>query len=98
MREDGGLGSGVSINLNGFTGKHRWKLLLAEHPRQRTTYYYFDIQTPADGYKFRRVWYITDSKFLLEIYNEKNISTITVGHQFAIVDMATKKITYGIPN
>lgn len=61
--------------------------------------YYFDIQTPADGYKFRRVWYITDSKFLLEIYNEKNISTITAGHQFAIVDMATKKFTWlsGIP-
>ena len=61
--------------------------------------YYFDIQTPADGYKFRRVWYITDSKFLLEIYNEKNISTITAGHQFAIVDMASKKFTWlsGIP-
>lgn len=61
--------------------------------------YYFDIQTPADGYKFRRVWYITDSKFLLEIYNEKNINTMTVGHQFAIVDMASKKFTWlsGIP-
>lgn len=61
--------------------------------------YYFDIQTPADGYKFRRVWYITDSKFLLEIYNEKNISTMTAGHQFAIVDMESKKFTWlsGIP-
>lgn len=61
--------------------------------------YYFDIQTPADGYKFRRVWYITDSKFLLEIYNEKNINTMTAGHQFAIVDMASKKFTWvsGIP-
>ena len=61
--------------------------------------YYFDLQTPADGYKFRRVWYMTGSKFLLEIYNEKNINTITAGHQFALVDMAAKKFTWlsGIP-
>lgn len=61
--------------------------------------YYFDLQTPADGYKFRRVWYMTGSKFLLEIYNEKTINTMTAGHQFALVDMATKKFTWlsGIP-
>ena len=61
--------------------------------------YYFDLQTPADGYKFRRVWYMTGSKFLLEIYNEKNINTMTAGHQFALVDMGTKKFTWlsGIP-
>lgn len=61
--------------------------------------YYFDLQTPAGGYKFRRVWYMTGSKFLLEIYNEKNINTITVGHQFALVDMAAKKFTWvsGLP-
>ena len=61
--------------------------------------YYFDHQTPADGYKFRRVWYMTGSKFLIEIYNEKNINTITAGHQFALVDMAAKRFTWlsGIP-
>ncbi len=61
--------------------------------------YYFDLQTPADGYKFRRVWHMTGSKFLLEIYNEKNITTITPGHQFAIVDMDTQKFTWlsGVP-
>ena len=61
--------------------------------------YYFDLQTPADDYKFRRVWYMTGSKFLLEIYNEKTINTMTTGHQFALVDMATKKFTWlsGIP-
>ncbi len=55
--------------------------------------YYFDLQTPAGGYKFRRVWYMTGSKFLLEIYNEKDVTTITPGHQFALVDMATKTYT-----
>lgn len=61
--------------------------------------YYFDLQTPANGYKFRRVWHMTGSKFLLEIYNEKNITTITPGHQFAIVDMENKNFTWvsGIP-
>lgn len=61
--------------------------------------YYFDLQTPAGGYKFRRVWYMTGSKFLLEIYNEKSINTMTAGHQFAIVDMAERKFTWlsGIP-
>jgi len=61
--------------------------------------YYFDLQTPADGYKFRRVWHMTGSKFLLEIYNEKTINTMTSGHQFALVDMDSKKFTWlsGIP-
>ena len=61
--------------------------------------YYFDLQTPADGYKFRRVWHMTGSKFLLEIYNEKTINTMTAGHQFALVDMDTRSFTWlsGIP-
>lgn len=61
--------------------------------------YYFDLQTPADGYKFRRVWHMTGCKFLLEIYNEKQINTMTAGHQFALVDMENKKFTWlsGIP-
>lgn len=61
--------------------------------------YYFDLQTPAGGYKLRRVWHVTGSKFLLEIYNELNVTTITPGHQFAIVDMEAKTFTKlsGIP-
>ena len=61
--------------------------------------YYFDLQTPANGYKFRRVWHMTGSTFLLEIYNEKTINTMTAGHQFALVDMERKQFTWlsGIP-
>lgn len=55
--------------------------------------YYFDLQTPADGYKFRRVWHVTGSVFLLELYNEKEVTTITVGHHYALVDMERKTFT-----
>lgn len=61
--------------------------------------YYFDLQTPADGYKFRRVWHMTGSIFLLEIYNDKSITTISAGHQFAVVDMDNKTFKWvtGLP-
>ena len=62
--------------------------------------YYFDLQTPADGFKFRRVWHMTGSKFLLEIYNLQTVTTITPGHQFALVDMDSKTFTWvsGLPS
>lgn len=61
--------------------------------------YYYDLQTPAGGYKFRRVWHMTGNKFLLEIYNEKTINTMTAGHQFALIDMESQTFTWlsGIP-
>lgn len=61
--------------------------------------YYFDLETPAEGYRFRRVWHMTGNIFLLEIYNEKNITTISAGHQFALVDMANKTFKWvtGLP-
>lgn len=61
--------------------------------------YYFDLQTPADGYRFRRVWHMTGNIFLLEIYNEQTITTISVAHQFAVVDMANKTFQWvtGLP-
>lgn len=61
--------------------------------------YYFDIQTPADGYKFRRVWHISADRYLLEIYNEQNPGSVSVGHQFAIVTMGTKDFRWvtGLP-
>ncbi len=55
--------------------------------------YYFDLQTPANGYRFRRVWHMVDHIFLLEIYNDYSITTISVGHQFAVVDMENQTFT-----
>ncbi len=61
--------------------------------------YYFNIQDEAEGYKFRRVWHVSGDKFLLEIYNEQNPGSTSPGHQFAIVDMDSKKFTWvtGLP-
>lgn len=61
--------------------------------------YYFDLLTPANGYKFRRVWHISGDKFLLEIYNDLKPTTISSGHQFAIVSMGSKdfKMVTGLP-
>lgn len=55
--------------------------------------YYFDLQTPAEGYKFRRVWYMTDHLFLLELYNSYTPGVQEPGHHFAVVDMKTKRFT-----
>lgn len=61
--------------------------------------YHFDIQSKADGYKFRRVWHMTDDTFLLEIYNDHTISITAAGHQFALVDMSEQSFRWvsGLP-
>lgn len=55
--------------------------------------YHFDIQSKTGGYKFRRVWPLADSKFLLEIYNTFTIDAMSPGHKFAIVDMEAQTLT-----
>ena len=62
--------------------------------------YHFDLNSHTDGYTFRRIWHMTGNKFFLEIYNEKVISTISVGHQYAIIDAAeqTFKWVTGVPD
>ncbi len=62
--------------------------------------YYFDIEELTGGYTFRRMWHLTDDKFFLEIYNEKNFNTISVGHQYGIVDMSDKTFKWvtGVPD
>lgn len=60
--------------------------------------YMFDIEKASGGYPFRRVWYMTDHKFVLEIYNataaSNTISVMSPGHQFAIVDMKAQTFTW----
>ena len=62
--------------------------------------YYFDIEALTGGYTFRRMWHITDDKFFLEIYNEKTFNTMSVGHQYGIVDMSDKTFKWvtGVPD
>lgn len=62
--------------------------------------YYFNIQEAAGGYKFRRVWPISEDYFLLEFYNDFTITTSTAATQYAIVKMTDKTVkwlTTGFP-
>lgn len=52
--------------------------------------YYFNIQSELGGYKFRRVWPITGSKFLLEIYDDKTPTSTGAARHYAVIDMETK--------
>lgn len=57
--------------------------------------YYFDIQAKSDGHKFRKVWHISGSAFLLEFYNKPTIeSTLDPATQYAIVDAAAKTFAW----
>lgn len=64
--------------------------------------YYFDLQTQTDGYKFRRVWHLTGSKFILEVYRDKGVQNLMMipATQFAIADMEAQKVTWvtGLPD
>ena len=52
--------------------------------------YYFNIQSELGGYKFRRVWPITGSKFLLELYDDKTPTSTGAARHYAVIDMETK--------
>lgn len=62
--------------------------------------YYFNLSEVTDGYKFRRLWHLSGNKFFLEIYNDKTVSSTSVGHQYGIVDMGTKTFKWvtGVPD
>lgn len=62
--------------------------------------YYFNLEEACEGYKFRRVWHITENLFLLELYNTKKASSTGQASHFAIADMKAKKVQMvsGLPN
>lgn len=61
--------------------------------------YYFNIQDLTDGYKFKRLWYISGHRFLLEIYNDKKPTLVSPAAQYGIVDMQAKTFEWitGLP-
>ncbi|MDR3366172.1 MAG: DUF4374 domain-containing protein [Prevotellaceae bacterium] len=64
--------------------------------------YYFNIEEKTDGYRFRKVWHVAGSYFMLELYNDDKNTPITVSSaatQYGIVDMASKTFKWvtGIP-
>lgn len=52
--------------------------------------YYFNIQSELGGYKFRRVWPITGSKSILELYDDKTPTSTGAARHYAVIDMVTK--------
>lgn len=52
--------------------------------------YYFNIQQEVGGYKFKRVWPISGSKFLLELYDEMTPTSTGAARHYAVIDMETK--------
>ncbi len=99
FRADDGTVYVFSNAFNSKTTKHAGALRINRDADGFDPDYYFDIQAAAGNYKFRRVWHVSADKFLLEIYNDFNVTSITPGHQFAIVDMGDKRFTWiqGLP-
>lgn len=62
--------------------------------------YYFNIQALTGGYKFKRLWYISGHRFLLEIYKDTGVTLITEANQYGIVDMSAKTFQWitGLPS
>lgn len=56
--------------------------------------YYFNIQELSGGYRFRKVWHVTEDYFLLEFYNDIAYSTTSAATQYAIVKMEDKTFTW----
>ena len=55
--------------------------------------YYWNIQEDLGGYKFRRVWHVTDDIYLLEVYNDFNPGNTSIAHVYYLADMSEKRLT-----
>ena len=63
--------------------------------------YKFDIFAAADGYRFRKAFHISGSKFLLEFYTDKTkFGNMDASGKMAVVDMDAKSLTWvtGLPD
>lgn len=62
--------------------------------------YYFNIEALTDGYKFKRLWYISEDRFLLEMYNDKVPTLASDAAQYGIIDMSAKTFDWitGLPS
>lgn len=57
--------------------------------------YQFDLYTASDGYRFRKAYPISGSKFLLEFYTSKDdYSNMSTSGKLAVVDMESKTFTW----
>ncbi|WDF70719.1 DUF4374 domain-containing protein [Sphingobacterium oryzagri] len=57
--------------------------------------FYVNIQQLSGGYKFRRVWYISDNYFLLEFYNTTgNPTALSVATNYAVLNTANRSLSW----
>ena len=64
------------------------------------TSYHFDIYTASDGRRFRRAFHISDDKFILDFYPDKDTyGNMTNSGKWAVVDMSEKTLIWvtGLP-
>ena len=61
--------------------------------------YYFNIEEKTGGFRFRKIWHIVDNSFLLELYNELEITSTVAATQYGVVDMSAKTFRWldGVP-
>ena len=61
--------------------------------------YYFNIEEKTNQYHFRKVWHVSGNYFLLELYNDVEITVNTAATQYGVVDMSAKTFKWvtGIP-
>lgn len=82
-----------SSAIDSTTSRHAGALRFTKQNDGFDPSYYWDLQQAFGGYKFRRVWHVTDDIYLLEFYNTFNPGNTSVAHQYALADMSAKKIT-----
>jgi|GEM_PF-366832 len=76
---------------NANTTKKAGALLISKGSDNFDAGYYFDIETASGGYRFKRVYHITEDYFLLEMYNEAGVGGgQNPATQFAVVKMSSK--------
>ncbi|RDC55175.1 DUF4374 domain-containing protein [Pedobacter chinensis] len=76
------------------TTKHAGALVIKKGANGFDPTYYFDIEAVA-GYRFKRVFHLTEDYFFLEFYNTAGApATAGAASQYAIVRMSTKEFKW----
>ncbi len=96
------IANDASGNTYVFSGSHNANttrkagaLLIAKGADNFDAGYYFDIETASGGYRFKRVYHITEDYFLLEMYNDPGVAGgQNPATQFAVVKMSTKSFNW----
>lgn len=89
-----------SGSYDGNTTKPAGALRIKKDAADFDATYYFNIEAESGGYRFRKVWHITEDYFLLEVYNDLEYGSSTPATQYAVVkmeDQTFKWVTQGFP-